>query len=84
MHHEGLRAQAPGTETTVLTQGGPVRKVWRRSDMQLSRGLRASVGTSCRSESAPGQLPASQHGWGKGHVCKMVGVEPGERQEACH
>lgn len=41
--------------------------------MPLSRGLKDCVGTSCKSESVPGQLPAGQNGWGKGNVRKNGG-----------
>lgn len=53
-----------------------------RSDTQLNRVLKASVQVSCRGSVHLGNRQQARMAGTKGLWVKMVGVEPGERQEA--
>ena len=66
----------------VLTQPGHLEKGFRGKCHPREQSLKASVGVSRRAKGALGEPPAGQR-VGAGDTCvKMVGVEPGERQQA--
>lgn len=83
--HASGRSQSTGARNrdSSADSGGQIREGLEKGRAAEQR-FEGQLGTSCGSDSAPGELPAGQNDWGKGRCVKMVGVEPGERQEPCH